>query len=165
MTELLTAAAGLGTGLVSFLGGTAFRLIFGEIVSAWNKKQDHAYEIERMKLQETNNAAQHARTQEAIRLQAELGVQTIRVAAEGEVEKTLAKAWSEIVAATAKPTGNWVIDAWNGGIRPLLATVAITAWVGNFAGWWQLSEDDWHLTGAVLGIFIADRSLFKRGKA
>jgi len=151
--------------ILSFFGGTAFRLIFGELVAAWNKRQDHAYEIERIRLQAANDAAQHERNMAAIKQQAELGVQVIRVAAEGEVEKITADAWRSAVQATGKATGIWLVDLWNGVIRPGLATVAIVAWIGNFAGWWQLSENDWMLTGGVLGIYIADRSLFKRGKS
>ena len=31
-------------------------------------------------------------------------------------------------------------------------------------GWWVLDQDSWMLVGAVLGIYVADRTLFKRGK-
>ena len=47
--------------ILSFLGGTAFRLIFGEIAAFFSKKQAHAQEIERMRLQDQIDAGQHAR--------------------------------------------------------------------------------------------------------
>jgi len=150
--------------LLSFFGGSAFRMIWGEVSSWLNKRQDHSFEIERLRLQAEHDAAQHARNLEAIKVQAELGVQTIRVAAEGEVDKIAADAWREAVKATTASTGIWLVDLWNGVVRPLLATVAIAAWIGNFCGWWVLAENDWYLVGAVLGIYVADRSLYKRGK-
>lgn len=36
--------------LLSFLGGNVFRLMFGEIVAFLNKKQEHAQELDRMRL-------------------------------------------------------------------------------------------------------------------
>lgn len=152
------------TTLLSFLGGSAFRMLWGEISSWLNRRQDHAFELERLRLQGELDAAQHARNLDAIRLQAELGVKTIEVAAQGEIDKIAADAWREAVRATATVTGIWLVDLWNGVIRPALASVAIVAWVGNFAGWWALAENDWMLVGAVLGIYVADRTLFKRGK-
>ena len=52
--------------LLSFFGGTAFRMLWGEVSAYLNKKQDHAFEIERMRLQEQFDAAQHARNLEAL---------------------------------------------------------------------------------------------------
>ena len=67
------------TALLSFLGGNVFRLVFGEVISYLNKKQDHAQEIERMRFQAEVDAAQHVRNLEAIKTQADLGVKTIQV--------------------------------------------------------------------------------------
>ena len=106
--------------LLSFFGGSAFRMIWGEVSSWLNKRQDHSFEIERLRLQAEHDAAQHARNLEAIKVQAELGVQTIRVAAEGEVDKIAADAWREAVKATTASTGIWLVDLWNGVVRPLL---------------------------------------------
>ena len=38
--------------LISFLGGSAFRMVWGEVSSYFNKRQDHQHEMERMKAQE-----------------------------------------------------------------------------------------------------------------
>ena len=68
--------------LISFLGGSVFRMLWGEI-SVWlTKKQEHAQELERLRLQNDLDAAQHARQQEAVRLQAELGIKMVQVQAE-----------------------------------------------------------------------------------
>lgn len=152
------------TTLFSFLGGSAFRMLWGEVSSYFQKKQDHSFEIERLRLQGDLDAAQHARNLEAIKVQAEMGVKTIQVAAQGEVDKTLATAWEAVVKGTTSQTGVWLVDLWNGIIRPGLATVAIAMWVGHTAGFWVLDQQGWELVGAVLGIYVADRALFKRGK-
>lgn len=151
--------------LLSFFGGTAFRMLWGEISAYLNKRQDHAHEIERLRLQAEIEAAQHARNLEAIRVQAELGVKTIEVAARGEVDKTEAAAWLDAVRATGARSGIWLVDLWNGVIRPGLATICAALVVLHFyrAGW-VLDDQGWSLVGAVLGIYVADRTLFKRGK-
>lgn len=113
------------TALLSFLGGNVFRMIFGEIISFLNKKQDHAQEVERMRLQGELDAAQHARNQEAIRVQAELGVKTIQVQAEAAIGEIEAQGWLEAVKATAIKTGVTWIDGWNAVIRPGVATWSI----------------------------------------
>lgn len=150
--------------LISFLGGSAFRMLWGELSSYFQKKQDHKFEIERMRLQGDLDAAQHERNLAAIKVQADMQVKVIEVAAQGEVEKTMANAWQEVVKATASQTGIWLVDLWNGVIRPFLATISIGMWIGHVVGWWHLDEDSWALIGAVLGIYVADRTLFKRGK-
>ena len=153
------------TTLVSFLGGSVFRMLWGEISSFLNKKQDHAHEIERMRLQGDLDAAQHARNQEAIRLQAELGVKTIQAQAEAYTANVETDAWLEAVKGTTKTLGVWLIDAWNGAIRPAVATwavIMITIDIGHNG--WVLSPNGWDLCAAALGIYLADRALFKRGK-
>lgn len=154
------------TAIISFLGGSAFRMIFGE-VSAWlTKKQDHAQEMELRRLQGELDAAQHARNLEAIRVQAELGVKTIQVQAEADVDRTTAEAWLEAVKATAKQTGVKWVDAWNAVIRPAGATWSILMLSLHEAGLLAqpLSEGTQSVCYAFIGIFVADRALGKKGK-
>lgn len=151
--------------LLSFLGGNAFRLIFGEVVAYLNKKQDHALELERMKLQGELEAAQHDRNLAAIKVQADLGVKTIQVQADADIARIDAGAWAEAVRAVGQQTGIKFLDIWNGSIRPLLATLAILVIVGEVvATGFILSEWTRELVGAILGIYVADRSLARRGK-
>lgn len=151
--------------LFSFLGGSVFRMLWGEISSFLNKKQDHQHEIERMRLQGDLDAAQHARNQDAIRLQAELGVKTIAAQAEAYVANVETDAWLEAVKGTTKTVGIWFIDVWNGAIRPMVATWAIIVISIDFAAQgWVMDENAWMLCSAALGIYLADRALFKRGK-
>lgn len=153
------------TTLLSFLGGNAFRLLWGEISSWLTARQDHRFEMDRMRLQGELDAQQHERNQSAIRLQAELGVKTIEVQAAGAIHQVEADAWRSAVESIGRQSGIWLVDLWNGLVRPVLATmcialVALHFWRAN----WVLDEQGWALIGAVLGIYVADRTLFRRGK-
>lgn len=151
--------------LFSFLGGSVFRMVWGE-VSAWvNKKQDHAFEIERMRLQNDLDDKAHQRNQETLRLQNELGIQMVEAKGQADVATTEAEAFNALIQNAFKPTGYAFVDVWNGIIRPSAATIALVLWCLKLSnqGW---KMDDWDVTlaGTVLGFFFADRSLGKRGK-
>lgn len=152
------------TALLSFLGGNVFRMIFGEVISWLNKKQDHTQELDRMKLQAELESAQHGRNLESIRVQAELGVKTIQVQAESVIGEIEAQGWLEAVKGTVLKTGLIWVDAWNAVIRPGVATWAILMITLHEFGAIAMSENTIALSGAALGIYLADRSLFKRGK-
>lgn len=150
--------------LLSFLGGSVFRMLWGEI-SAWvTKRQDHVYEIERLKLQEQFDAAQHERNQAAIKTQAELGVRTIQVQGEQTINQLEAQGWLEAVKATAVQTGVAWVDAWNATIRPGVATWAVVMMTFAEFGLYVMSENAASVCAAALGIYLADRNLMKRGK-
>lgn len=151
--------------LISFLGGSAFRMVWGEISSYFTAKQNHKYEVDRMRVQNELDAAQHARNQEAIRTQAELGVKTIEVQREADISRTEADAWRLAVAAIGTPTGIRWVDAWNATIRPLLATAAIFV-LGQeiVANSGTPTPHVLLICDAILGMYVADRSLSKRGK-
>lgn len=151
--------------LISFLGGSVFRMIFGELSAYFTRKQDHQYEIERMKLQNDADAAQHSRNMEAIRVQAELGIKTIQVQADADLARIDASAWAQAVTDVGKKTGIAFLDIWNGAVRPWLATMASILVVVQVAQHsWILTEWDMELVGAILGVYVADRQLSKRGK-
>ena len=153
------------TALLSFLGGNVFRMIFGEAVSYFNKKQDHSQEIQRMTLQGTLDAAQHGRNLESITVQANLGVKTIQVQSEAVIDQIEATGWLEAVKATAVKIGVPWIDGWNAIIRPGTATWSIImltlAEIGAIA---HLSENVTAICSCALGIYLAERNLMKRGK-
>ena len=149
----------------AFLGGNAFRLLWGEVSAAWSKYQDHRHELAMLQIQAQMEAARHSQQLESIRVQAELGVQTIRVQGEADISRAEADAFTAAVQATATPTGISWVDAWNGSIRPALATICGFLWVLHVArAGWTLDEQGWALLGAILGIYVADRTLTKRGK-
>lgn len=151
--------------LISFLGGSAFRMIWGEVSAYFSKKQDHAQELERMRLESDMEKERHTRDLQRIKLQSDLGIKEVEIKHDAELEKIESDAWSELVRGTAKSTGVKVIDTWNGAIRPLLASLAIAVVVAEIVtNGFMLSEWDRELVAAILGIYLADRSLSKRGK-
>ena len=151
--------------LFSFLGGSVFRMIWGEVSAWYNKKQDHAFEIERLRLQGDLDAAQHQRTQEMLRLQNELGIKTVEAKAEADIGVAEADAFVAAMENAFKPTGWAIVDVWNGIIRPSAATIALVLWVLKLSSQgWLMQEWDFALAGTILGFFFADRSLGKRGK-
>jgi len=152
------------TTLISFLGGSAFRMIWGEVSSYLTARQEHQHELQRMRLQADLEAEQHKRQQEAIRLQAELGVKVIEAQREADLDRLAAEGFNIAVEATSKVTGVRWVDAWNAAIRPGLATVSIVLVVSDAWQLVSLNENAWALAGAALGIYVADRTLFKRGK-
>jgi hypothetical protein len=154
----------LGT-ILSFLGGSTVRMVWGEVSAYLTARQDHRYELERLELQGRLDAAQHDRNQAAIRLQAELGVQTIRVQGEVDVDKLAALTFDKAVEQTGKSTGFVWIDAWNASIKAALATeVMLMLGLHYYRVGWVLDDRGWELAGAVLGVYLADRFLFRRNK-
>lgn len=151
--------------LLSFLGGSAFRAIWGEISQAWTKYQEHRHELALLEIQARMDADRHSRNLEAIRVQAELGVKTIEVQAEADAWRGEVEAFARGVELTGKSSGVRWVDAWNGCIRPALATLCMLLWALHV---WRsggvLDDQGWALLGAALGIYVADRTLAKRGK-
>lgn len=151
--------------LFSFLGGSVFRMIWGEVSAWYNKRQDHTFELERLRLQTEIDDRAHQRNQEALRLQSELGIKTIEAKMEADVATAEADAFVKAMESAFKPTGWSFVDIWNGIIRPTAATIALALWVMKLHSQnWMMQEWDITLAGTVLGFFFADRSLGKRGK-
>ena len=150
--------------LLSFFGGSVFRMIWGEI-SAWlTARQQHGQEMDRLKLQGELDAAAHARQLEAMRLQQQLGAETIRVQAVADADRSAGEAFLEAVKATGRAVGVAWVDAWNALIRPAVATWSVGMVTAHYLQWIKLDDNGWALCGAALGIYLADRALFKRGK-
>lgn len=150
---------------LSFLGGSIFRTLWGEISSWVSKKQDHLYEMERLEQQARLDDLAHQRMQAALTLQHELGLKMVAAKTEADVATAEAGAFAKVMDSAFRPTGYAFVDIWNGVIRPSAATIALTLWVLKLhhQGW---NMDDWDVTlaGTVLGFFFADRSLGKRNK-
>lgn len=151
--------------LFSFLGGSAFRMIWGEIASFIQKKQDHQHELEMQKLQADLEAGRHTRDIERIRLQSDLKVTEVKVMGDVAIQGKEMDAFIEGIKAAAIPTGVKWVDAWNGTIRPAAATVALCLWVFALVKAGFITDDwDRELVGVILGFYFADRSLGKRRK-
>lgn len=151
--------------LFSFLGGSAFRMIWGEVSSYFQKKQDHAHELEMQRLQAELEDKRHTRDLERLRLQSDLGVKEVTVQLDAAIQRGELDAWVQAVRDVGKTTGIRFLDIWNGSVRPLLATLAILAVVGQIAARGFVLDDwDRELIAAILGLYVADRALQKRGK-
>ena len=152
------------TALFSFLGGSVFRMIFGEVVSFFDKKMEHSREIERMRLQAELDAAQFDRNQQAIKLQSELQVKVIEAQTEAHISEVEVDGWLEAVKAVGQKVGIAWVDGWNAVIRPAVATWAIIMMTLSEFAVFTISENALAVCSAALGIYLAERSLFKRGK-
>ena len=150
--------------ILSFLGGATFRMLWGEVAAWMQRKQEHGQETDRMRLQADLDDRRHAREQEAIKTQAALQVQVIRVQGEQAIGEVEANAWLEAVTATGRATGVRWVDAWNAGIRPACATWALAMLTCEAIGWLTMGEATAAVCSAALGLFLADRTLAKRGK-
>ena len=152
------------TALFSFLGGSIFRMIWGEL-SAWlNKRQDHQHEIERLRLQADLDERAHQRRMESVRFEAEQQVKIIHVQAEAAVTQIEAEGWLEAVKATGRKVGVAWVDAWNSAIRPGLATWGVVMLTLEAFALAQITEGTASVIFAALGIFVADRTLGKKGR-
>ena len=151
--------------LLSFLGGSAFRAIWGELSSAWQRHQDHKHELEMVEVQARIDAQRHEQQQAALRLQAELGIKLVRAQAEAAVEEVETDAWADVVKSLNRPTGIYWLDVARGIVQPLLAYIAIFIWVSALnAQGWAVSEWDKELVSAIFGMYLANRHLGARGK-
>ena len=152
------------TSIFAFLGGSAFRMLWGE-VSAWiDKANDHKYEMERMRLQADLEERQHDRNQAAIRTQHEMGIQVIRVQGEADLSRIEGEGWLEGVKATGRAIGIAWVDAWNATIRPAVATWSVCMLTLHEFDVFKMSDATSSVCFAALGLYLADRTLGKRGK-
>lgn len=153
------------SGLISFLGGSVFRMLWGEISAIWTKAQDHKHEMERMQLQSKIDADEHSRRIEMIKLQHAQGVEVIRVQGDYKLDELAAMTFDKGVEIAGRMTGFKFVDIWNSAIRAALATEMMLLISLHYCNkGWVLDDKGWELAGAVLGVFVADRFLFRRGK-
>ena len=151
--------------LLSFLGGSAFRMIWGELSAYLNKRMEHQQEVERMTLQERLDNNRHKNDCERIRMQSELGIKEVTVQHDLDVDKLAAAGFFDIARDVTKPIGIAWVDAWNSCIRPLGATMALLMIAANIVqNGWVIPALIADVLFAFLGIYVADRSLGKRGK-
>ena len=149
--------------LFSFLGGSVFRMIWGEASSYLQARQEHTQELERMKLQNDLEGARADRDLARLKLQSELGVKEVQIAGDLAIQKSEADAFLEAMKNSLKPTGILFVDAWNGLIRPAAASFVLFLWLSKVIGQgFTMDEWDMDISGVVLGFYFADRSLKTR---
>lgn len=146
--------------LESFLGGAGLRYLVSWISEFFTKKQDHQIEIETLKLRGQLDESAHLRELEKIKVLSDLGSKEVRIKADADLSKIDAQAFAEVSAIVAKPTGNVLVDVWNGIIRPAAASISLLLWVGSLSQQgWVMADRDWALVGVILGFYFASRSL------
>jgi hypothetical protein len=151
--------------LFSFLGGSVFRMMWGEASAYFTRNQEHAQELARIAAQEAVDQAAHLRQKDLIQMQSDLGIKEIQVAGGIALDKAAADAFTEVVKATGNKTGVAWVDAWNACIRPGGATMALAMIASEIiAAGFVVSDSNQQVLFAFLGIFVADRNLSKRGK-
>ena len=151
--------------LFSFLGGSVFRMIWGELSSAWTKHQDHKQELEALELQAKLDQARHEQEMERLKVSSSLNIQQIEVQSNADTAKLDAEAFIASMKTVNAPTGNRYIDAWNGSIRPACATTALLVWwFCLYTQGFVLTEWDKELVGVILGFYFAHRVFTSRGK-
>ena len=151
--------------LISFLGGSVFRMIWGEASAYLNKRQDHQHETELLRLQGELDEQKHTRDLEQMRLANELGVKMVEVQKDATIAQAEMDAFSRAIEAAARPTGIAWVDAWNASVRPAFASVALLLWVMKlYTIGFKMDAFDLDMLATIAGFFFADRSLGKRGK-
>lgn len=152
------------SGLISFLSGSVFRMVWGEIASFVTKHQEYKQELELTKLQASIANDTHTRNLEALKLQHSLGIEQIYVQQEATNAEGELDAWVAASKAINTKSGVKWIDGWNQAIRPAIASIAILCIVVEIVMLGYLTEFHREVFGAALGLFLADRALSKRGK-
>lgn len=147
------------TFLTSFLSSAGLRWLLGEGVSMLKARQDHASEIEMLRVQAELEAARAERQRQAVRDAADAGIKLVE--AQGVVASTAAAdaMMLEAMQQIGRPTGVPWVDGWNGAIRPLLASASILLLIGS-----ALWPSHVALTGLVgevvagaLGLYVGGR--------
>lgn len=146
--------------IISFLGGSAFRAVWGEVSTWLNNKQAHSQEMERMKLQNDLQIAASAQQLAMVQAQSAAGLQTIQAQSAAAMSAADADAFTAGLKAAATPTGVKWVDAWNGTVRPAFATVVLVLWISIVVkNDFVATAWDLELMGSIAGFFFADRSL------
>ena len=148
--------------IISFLGGSAFRMVWGEVSNYLKNKQDHKQEVEMLRLQSALDDKKHQRDVEIMNRSAELGIERIRVGAEVEVDKEDARAFSGAMREAFKPVGVPAVDIANAMVRPMFAYLCWALWALKLHSQaWVMNDFDMQLMAIIIGFFFADRTLKK----
>lgn len=147
------------TAIFTFLASVGGRLLLGKIFDFVDKWQDSKNQLALLKLQGDLDAAKAVQNSQLLELQAKLGIQNLQAQAEVHVAAADDDAFVAAVRGVSEShTGIAWVDAWNGVIRPFLATVAIAMWLyAILQSHGVLNDWDRQLMSMVLGIFIGGR--------
>lgn len=151
--------------LAGFVGGATFRMIFAGVGEAWKVYSERRHELKLLELQGRLDIDRHQRDLEMIKLQHDQGVQIVRVKGDLEVQQIDAEAFLAVMKQAHSGSGIWIIDFWNGIIRPAFATFCGFLLYRHFqAQHWALTDTGEQLVGSIVGFFFADRTLLRRSR-
>lgn len=149
--------------IISFLGGAAFRLIWGSITDFLNKRQEHKQELDSLRLQGNLDAEKHEREIERLKVAAELGIKELQVKSEGALEEIDAKGFADASTKAIMTIGIKWVDAWNGIVRPAAATIALILWVLSLVeSKFIMTNWDMEMVGVILGFYFATRVISQK---
>lgn len=144
--------------LFSFLGGSVFRAVWGEVSNWVSKSQDHKHELAAMTLQADIDDKAHAREMERLRTASELNIKVIEAQNVADTSVIDAETFGTAIQGLNSRTGIMFVDTWNGIIRPASATTALLIWwFCLYTQGFILSEWDKELVGVILGFYFAHR--------
>jgi hypothetical protein len=147
-------------GLISFLGGTAFRWLLGEVLGFVKARDEHRAEMARMALQHEQDRDRAQWQREAMAAAAAEGLRIVEAQSVASASRAADDAFLAAIEGVneAGKRTDW-IGAWNACIRPLLASVAIVLLVGQAVApsVFILSALTLDLICAVLGVFVGER--------
>lgn len=151
--------------LFSFLGGSVFRMVWGEVASFVQKRQDHQHEQEMLRLQAELDDRRAERQEKTIQLQHQLGIETVQVQGDVDMARAEYQAFVEAMKSANVKTGIGWVDGWNGCVRPSFATVCLLIWVLKVGSQSFVADEfDMSLLATIAGFYFANRELAKRGK-
>jgi hypothetical protein len=147
------------SGLLPFLGGTAFRWIFGELFSYLKARQEHKQELELRHLERDIAKDNAIERRLEIKAAAEAGVQIIQAQREATHENMLDKMLSSAVEGVDKLSGIPFVDGANKLVRPTVAYTALLMLVleSFFPTHVVLKAATVELFMAFLGLFCGGR--------
>ena len=147
------------TFLTSFLSSAGLRWLLGEAVSMLKAKQDHASEIEMLRVQAELEAARADRQRQAVQDAAAAGIKLVEAQAVAGAGAAADAMLLEAMQQIGRSTGVMWVDGWNGAVRPFLASASILLLIGSAL--WPAHVALTGLVGEVvagaLGLYVGGR--------
>lgn len=145
--------------MTSFLGSAGLRWLLGELIGVFKLREERRAEIEMLRLQAELEAQRSERQRQAVLDAAAAGVKLIEAQREAHTSEASDAMMLEALRQVGQPTGVKWVDAWNGGIRPMLATLSILLIVAS-AVWpagVSLTGIVAEVVAGVLGLYVGGR--------
>lgn len=148
------------TGFLSFIGGTAFRWLFGELIGYLKARQETQAELERMRLEHEQAKDRAEWQRQAVAEAAAAGIKLVEAKAEAQSMQAADDAFLSAIGGVneASKRTDW-IGAFNALIRPELAQVSIILLAAH--AFWPQHVMITGIVGEVicgaLGLFVGER--------